>query len=82
MANMARAILEQPDRPTAARFHAYRPHHRPGDDIEMTMEAVAHARSAAYGSTETYGNCAVTDALIRARACIRRAWLPAWPSAW
>jgi fatty-acyl-CoA synthase len=64
MANMARAILEHPDRrrrPLAAM--------RTGltiglsEDIEMTMEAVA-ARELCnvYGSTETYGNCAVTDA--------------------
>jgi fatty-acyl-CoA synthase len=35
----------------------------PAEDIQMTMEAVA-ARELCnvYGSTETYGNCAVTDA--------------------
>ena len=64
MANMARAMLEHPDRgrrPLAAM--------RTGltiglpEDVQMTMEAVA-ARELCnvYGSTETYGNCAVTDA--------------------
>ena len=64
MSNMARAMLEHPDRrrrPLAAM--------RTGltiglpEDIAMTIEAV-HARELCnvYGSTETYGNCAVTDA--------------------
>ena len=64
MANMARAMLEHPDRgrrPLAAM--------RTGltiglpEDVQMTMEAVAAPELCnVYGSTETYGNCAVTDA--------------------
>ena len=64
MANMARAILEHPDRrrrPLAAM--------RTGltiglpEDLAMTMEAVnARQLCNVYGATETYGNCAVTDA--------------------
>src|SRR5881396_3372807 len=64
MANMARAILEHPDRPRRA-LAAMRTGLTIGlpEDIQMTMEAVA-ARELCnvYGSTETYGNCAVTDA--------------------
>jgi fatty-acyl-CoA synthase len=64
MANMARALLEHPDR-------ARRPlaTMRTGltiglpEDLAMTMEAVnASALCNVYGATETYGNCAVTDA--------------------
>jgi fatty-acyl-CoA synthase len=64
MANMARAILEHPDRarrPLAAM--------RTGltiglpEDVQMTMEALnARELCNVYGATETYGNCAVTDA--------------------
>jgi fatty-acyl-CoA synthase len=64
MANMARAILEHPERsrrPLAAM--------RTGltiglpEDVEMTMDAVrARELCNVYGATETYGNCAVTDA--------------------
>ena len=64
MANMARAMLEHPDRrrrPLAAM--------RTGltiglpEDIEMTIEAVnARELCNVYGATETYGNSAVTDA--------------------
>jgi fatty-acyl-CoA synthase len=64
MANMARAIQEHPDRarrPLAAM--------RTGltiglpEDIQMTMDAVnARELCNVYGATETYGNCAVTDA--------------------
>src|SRR5207249_9798287 len=64
MANMARAILEHPDRPRRA-LAAMRTGLAIGlpEDIQMTMEAVA-ARELCNvsGSTETYGNCAVTDA--------------------
>jgi fatty-acyl-CoA synthase len=64
MANMARAMLEHPDRGRRA-LAAMRTGLTIGlpEDIEMTMEAVA-ARELCnvYGSTETYGNCAVTDA--------------------
>src|SRR5213596_2569181 len=64
MANMARAMLEHPDRRHRA-LAAMRTGLTIGlpEDIQMTMEAVA-ARELCnvYGSTETYGNCAVTDA--------------------
>ena len=64
MAHMARAMLEHPERPRR-RLAAMRTGLTIGlpEDIQMTMEAVA-ARELCnvYGSTETYGNCAVTDA--------------------
>jgi fatty-acyl-CoA synthase len=64
MANMARAMLEHPDRGRRA-LAAMRTGLTIGlpEDVQMTMEAVA-ARELCnvYGSTETYGNCAVTDA--------------------
>jgi fatty-acyl-CoA synthase len=64
MANMARALLEHPERRRRA-LAAMRTGLTIGlpEDIQMTMEAVA-ARELCnvYGSTETYGNCAVTDA--------------------
>lgn len=64
MANMARAILEHPDR-RRRRLDSMRTGLTIGlaEDIEMTMEAVgARELCNVYGSTETYGNCAVTDA--------------------
>jgi fatty-acyl-CoA synthase len=64
MANMARAMLEHPDRPRR-RLDSMRTGLTIGlaEDIEMTMEAVgARELCNVYGSTETYGNCAVTDA--------------------
>jgi fatty-acyl-CoA synthase len=64
MANMARAILEHPDRPRR-RLDAMRTGLTIGlpEDIALTMEAVgARELCNVYGSTETYGNCAVTDA--------------------
>jgi fatty-acyl-CoA synthase len=64
MANMARAMLEHRDRRRRS-LATMRTGLTIGlpEDIEMTMEAVA-ARELCnvYGSTETYGNCAVTDA--------------------
>ena len=64
MANMARAILEHPDRSRRA-LASMRTGLTIGlpEDVAMTMEAV-HARQLCnvYGATETYGNCAVTDA--------------------
>ncbi|HEX9822126.1 MAG TPA: AMP-binding protein [Methylomirabilota bacterium] len=64
MANMARALLEHPDRPRRA-LAAMRTGLTIGlpEDIQMTIEA-ANARQLCnvYGATETYGNCAVTDA--------------------
>jgi fatty-acyl-CoA synthase len=64
MANMARAMLEHPDRPRR-RLTSMRTGLTIGlpEDIAMTMEAVGAAELCnVYGSTETYGNCAVTDA--------------------
>jgi len=64
MANMARAMLEHPDRPRR-RLASMRTGLTIGlpEDIAMTMEAVgAPELCNVYGSTETYGNCAVTDA--------------------
>jgi fatty-acyl-CoA synthase len=64
MANMARAMLEHPDRPRR-RLAAMRTGLTIGlpEDVAMTMEAIAApALCNVYGSTETYGNCAVTDA--------------------
>jgi fatty-acyl-CoA synthase len=64
MANMARAILEHPDRPRRA-LAAMRTGLTigPPEDIAMTMDAVnARQLCNVYGATETYGNCAVTDA--------------------
>jgi fatty-acyl-CoA synthase len=64
MANMARAMLEHPDR-GRRRLDSMRTGLTIGlaADIEMTMEAVgARELCNVYGSTETYGNCAVTDA--------------------
>ena len=63
MANMARAMLEHPDHPRRDRASM-----RTGltiglpEDVRMTMDAVgARELCNVYGSTETYGNCAVTD---------------------
>jgi fatty-acyl-CoA synthase len=64
MANMARAMLEHPNR-SRRRLDAMRTGLTIGlpEDVEMTMEAVgARQLCNVYGSTETYGNCAVTDA--------------------
>jgi fatty-acyl-CoA synthase len=64
MANMARAMLEHPDRPRRS-LATMRTGLTIGlpEDIAMTMQAVgAPELCNVYGSTETYGNCAVTDA--------------------
>jgi fatty-acyl-CoA synthase len=64
MANMARAMLEHPDR-ARRRLAAMRTGLTIGlpEDVAMTMDAVnARELCNVYGSTETYGNCAVTDA--------------------
>lgn len=64
MANMARAMLEHPDR-RGRRLASMRTGLTIGlpEDLAMTMEAVgARELCNVYGSTETYGNCAVTDA--------------------
>jgi fatty-acyl-CoA synthase len=64
MANMARAILDHPDR-RRCRLTAMRTGLTIGlpEDVQMSMEAVAAPLLCnVYGLTETYGNCAVTDA--------------------
>jgi fatty-acyl-CoA synthase len=64
MVNMARALLEHPDRRRRA-LAAMRTGLTIGlpEDIRMTMDAVnARELCNVYGATETYGNCAVTDA--------------------
>jgi fatty-acyl-CoA synthase len=64
MPHMARAILEHPDRPRR-RLAAMRTGLTIGlpEDIQLTIDAVgARELCNVYGSTETYGNCAVTDA--------------------
>jgi fatty-acyl-CoA synthase len=64
MANMARAMLEHPDH-RRRRLVSMRTGLTIGlpEDIAMTMDAVgARELCNVYGSTETYGNCAVTDA--------------------
>jgi fatty-acyl-CoA synthase len=64
MANMARALLEHPDRPRRG-LSAMRTGLTIGlpEDIQMTIDAVnARELCNVYGATETYGNCAVTDA--------------------
>jgi fatty-acyl-CoA synthase len=64
MGNMARALLEHEDHP-GRRLGAMRTGLTigPPEDIAMTIEALgATLLCNVYGSTETYGNCAVTDA--------------------
>ncbi|MPZ35395.1 MAG: AMP-binding protein [Rhodospirillales bacterium] len=64
MANMARALLEHPDHP-GRRLGTMRTGLTigPPEDIALTIQALGAAQlCTVYGSTETYGNCAVTDA--------------------
>jgi fatty-acyl-CoA synthase len=64
MANMARAMRDHPAYP-GRRLGAMRTGLTigPPEDIAMTIAALgAEALCNVYGSTETYGNCAVTDA--------------------
>jgi fatty-acyl-CoA synthase len=64
MANMARALREHPAHP-GGRLGAMRTGLTigPPEDIAMTIETLGAAELCnVYGSTETYGNCAVTDA--------------------
>jgi len=64
MANMARALLEHENHP-GRRLGAMRTGLTigPPEDIAMTITALgAEQLCNVYGSTETYGNCAVTDA--------------------
>jgi fatty-acyl-CoA synthase len=63
MANMARALSEHEDHPRRP-LGAMRTGLTigPPEDIAMTIEVVGAAELCnVYGSTETYGNCAVTD---------------------
>jgi fatty-acyl-CoA synthase len=63
MGNMARALLEHEDHP-GRRLGAMRTGLTigPPEDIALTIEALGAAELCnVYGSTETYGNCAVTD---------------------
>lgn len=65
MANMARALKEHPDHP-GRRLGAMRTGLTigPPEDIALTIAALgAEELCNVYGSTETYGNCAVCDAL-------------------
>src|SRR5881628_41297 len=78
MANMARAILEHPERPRRA-LAAMRTGLTIGlpEDVAMTMEAVnARQLCNVYGATETYGNCAVTDAHDRSEERLTTQGLP------
>jgi fatty-acyl-CoA synthase len=64
MGHMARALLEHEDHPRR-RLGTMRTGLTigPPEDIAMTIEALGAAELCnVYGSTETYGNCAVTDA--------------------
>ncbi|MFZ2005602.1 MAG: AMP-binding protein [Stellaceae bacterium] len=64
MANMARALKEHPDHP-GRRLGAMRTGLTigPPEDVALTIEALGTAELCnVYGSTETYGNCAVCDA--------------------
>src|SRR5580704_2113188 len=64
MANIARAMREHPSHP-GRRLGAMRTGLTigPPEGIAMTIEALGAAELCnVYGSTETYGNCAVTDA--------------------
>src|SRR5262245_13572092 len=64
MVNMARALLEHPEHP-GRRLGAMRTGLTigPPEDMALTIRAVgADKLCNVYGSTETYGNCAVTDA--------------------
>ena len=64
MANMARALMDHPDR-AARDLSSMRTGLTIGvpEDIAMTIEATGAAELCnVYGSTETCGNCAVTDA--------------------
>jgi fatty-acyl-CoA synthase len=64
MPNMARALLAHPDHPRR-RLGAMRTGLTigPPEDIAMTIKALgAEELCNVYGLTETYGNCAVTDA--------------------
>ncbi|HET7343123.1 MAG TPA: AMP-binding protein [Methylomirabilota bacterium] len=64
MVHMARAMLEHPDRPRR-RLASMRTGLTIGlpEDVQLTIDAAgARQLCNVYGLTETYGNCAVTDA--------------------
>jgi fatty-acyl-CoA synthase len=80
MGNMARAMLEHANHP-GRRLGAMRTGLTigPPKDIRMTIEALgAEELCNVYGSTETYGNCAVTDARdpLELRLCSQGLPLP------
>jgi fatty-acyl-CoA synthase len=80
MGNMARAMLEHENHP-GRRLGAMRTGLTigPSEDIRMTIEALgAEELCNVYGSTETYGNCAVTDARdpLELRLCSQGLPLP------
>lgn len=78
MVNMARALLEHPAHP-GRRLGAMRTGLTigPPEDIALTMRALgADELCNVYGSTETYGNCAVTDAEEPLQMRLERQGLP------
>lgn len=78
MVNMARALLENPAHP-GRRLGAMRTGLTigPPEDIALTMRALgADKLCNVYGSTETYGNCAVTDAEEPLQMRLERQGLP------
>ncbi|MFO1162216.1 MAG: AMP-binding protein [Reyranellaceae bacterium] len=78
MVNMARALLEHPSHP-GRRLGAMRTGLTigPPEDIALTMRALgADELCNVYGSTETYGNCAVTDAAEPRQLRLERQGLP------
>jgi fatty-acyl-CoA synthase len=80
MGNMARAMLEHENHP-GRRLGAMRTGLTigPPEDIRMTIEALgAEELCNVYGATETYGNCAVTDARdpLELRWCSQGLLLP------
>jgi fatty-acyl-CoA synthase len=78
MGNMARAMLRHENHP-GRRLGAMRTGLTigPPEDIRMTIEALgARELCNVYGSTETYGNCAVTDARDPLELRLHRQGLP------
>ncbi len=78
MGNMARAMLEHENHP-GRRLGAMRTGLTigPPEDIRITIEALgAEELCNVYGSTETYGNCAVTDARDPLELRLRSQGLP------
>ncbi|MGE4080470.1 MAG: class I adenylate-forming enzyme family protein, partial [Reyranella sp.] len=78
MVNMARALMEHPTHP-GRRLGAMRTGLTigPPEDIALTIRALgADKLCNVYGSTETYGNCAVTDAEEPLQMRLERQGLP------